>query len=251
MAAVARLQHLSVRFADREVLRDVSLEIPAAGVTVLVGPSGSGKTTLLRSLNRLNELFPAHHITGEVHLTLDGRTFEVHQGAVDLAWLRRRVAMVFQSPNVLPVSIRRNVEMPLRVVLGIRGDEAHARAETALREAGLWEEVSDRLSLNAMRLSGGQQQRLCLARALALEPAALLLDEPTASLDFRAAHKIEALIARLKGRYPIVAVSHSLEQAARLADHAVVLGDGRVLAQLEPEDLADASRFRRRVEALF
>lgn len=251
MATVAEFDHVVVRFGDRQVLRDVTLRLPAERVTVLVGPSGSGKTTLLRCLNRLNELFPGHGVQGSVRLALDGKTFDVRDAGVDLAWLRRRVAMVFQSPNVLPVSIRRNLEMPLKLVLGVRGAEASDRIEGALREAGLWEEVADRQRENALRLSGGQQQRLCLARALALDPAVLLLDEPTASLDFRAARKIEALIQRLKARYAIVAVSHSLGQAARIADHVVVLGEGRVVGQMAPGGPGNAESFRRDVEALF
>jgi phosphate transport system ATP-binding protein len=251
MAEVAHLERVCVAFGDRPVLQDVSLTIPANRATVIVGPSGSGKTTLLRCLNRLNDLYPDHRFDGSIQLTIDGEDVDVHAPGLDLAWLRRRVAMVFQSPNVLPMSVRRNLALPLRLVLGVRGEEAENRLEAALQRAGLWDEVSDRLGEDALRLSGGQQQRLCLARVLALDPAVLLLDEPTASLDFRAARKIEALIDSLEERYTIVAVSHSLGQAARIADHVVVLGEGQVLEQIEAADLEDAERFRRHVESLF
>ena len=251
MATVAQLDRLCVAFGHHTVLRDVTLALPSRAATVLVGPSGSGKTTLLRSLNRLNELYPDHRFTGSLHLCLDERTLDVHAPDLDVTFLRRRVAMVFQAPNVLPVSIRRNLELPLRLVLGIRGSEAEGRIEDAMRQAGLWDEVSHRLGESATRLSGGQQQRLCLARSLTLDPAVLLLDEPTASLDFRAARTIEALILRLKERYTVVAVSHGLAQAARLADRVVVLDDGRVREEIGPDGLADPEAFRRHVESLF
>ena len=134
--------------------------------------------------------------------------------------------MVFQSPNVLPMSISRNIEMPLKVALSVPADEAESRAEQALREVHLWDEVKDRLSQQASTLSGGQQQRLCLARALAFRPEILLLDEPTASLDFKAAQRIEELLIELKSRYTLVIVSHSLSQAQRLAESLFVLHDG-------------------------
>jgi phosphate transport system ATP-binding protein len=242
---------VSVAFGSRAALKEVSLELRTDRISVIVGPSGSGKTTLLRCLNRLNELYPDHRMQGRVELTLDGRAFDVHAPDVRVTELRRRVAMVFQSPNVLPVSVERNLEIPLRLVRGIRGTEARDRIESALAEAGLWEEVEDRLRESALHLSGGQQQRLCLARALVLEPAVLLLDEPTASLDFRAARRIEERITALKGRYAVVAVSHGVGQAARLADEVFVLADGRLVEHVPPCALEDPGHLERLVESLF
>lgn len=150
-----------------------------------------------------------------------------------LALLRSRVGMVFQTPNVLPVSVERNLVLPLAVVAGLPEAECRHRAENALKSVALWSEVKDRLSMNADRLSGGQQQRLCLARALALEPAMLLLDEPTASLDVHATAEIEDLLLHLAGQYPLVVVTHHPQQAVRLGDRLIVMADGHVRQQFE------------------
>ena len=251
MAALGHVEKLGVRFGERVALESVDLEMPAGEVTVLLGPSGSGKTTLLRALNRLNELFPGHAQSGRVLLDLDGGMRDVGAADVDVAWLRRRVAMVFQTPNVLPLSIRKNLALPLELTLGLRGAEAQERITRALTDAELLDAVQDRMHERATTLSGGQQQRLCLARALALEPRVLLLDEPTASLDFRASRRIEELIRHLRGRYTMVAVSHSLGQAARIADRVVVLAGGRVVDVLGRDALEDPAAFRRLVEDLF
>ena len=178
-----------------------------------VGRSGSGKTTLLRALNRLNECFPGCRTQGQVLLQFpEGGEVDAYDARTDVELLRRRVGMVFQSPNVLPVSIGRNLLMPLKLVAGVTGSKAEARMEQALRDVGLWDEVAERLSHAAATLSGGQQQRLCLARALALEPELLLLDEPTASVDYRSAEIIENLLQELAKRLTVVMVSHSLSQ---------------------------------------
>ncbi len=237
MNIAARVSGLHVSFGARHVLREVDFCVPAAGITVLAGRSGSGKTTLLRSLNHLNETFPGCRTTGRVELDL-GRGLEPVYGGSGarprpLNEIRRLVGMVFQTPDVLPVSVARNIALPLKVVAGAPATEIEERVRRALTDVGLWEEVADRLDLPAERLSGGQQQRLCLARALALEPAVLLLDEPTASLDVRAAADIEELLLRLAGRYPLIVVSHSPEQAVRLAARIVVLSRGRVRRVLE------------------
>jgi phosphate transport system ATP-binding protein len=159
--------------------------------------------------------------------------------------------MVFQAPNVLPLSIERNFTLPLRHALALSRDAARERMQRALVEAELFDEVRDRLHANAMTLSGGQQQRLCLARALALQPSVLLLDEPTASLDFRATAKSEGLLLRLKARYTIVAVSHSLGQTSRLADRCLVLRDGRSSAPIAGSELRDPARLRQLVDEAF
>ena len=156
--------------------------------------------------------------------------------------------MVFQTPNVLPYSIEKNLALPLRRVLGVAKREIAERIEHALRQVDLWDEVRDRLRHDAATLSGGQQQRLCLARALVLQPHVLLLDEPTASLDFRAARKIEELLLRLRDRYTILAVSHQLGQTRRLADGVVILSEGRVTARLAREELREADTFQSLLE---
>ncbi|MBN2489431.1 MAG: phosphate ABC transporter ATP-binding protein [Planctomycetes bacterium] len=246
-----RIENLSVGFKGRLVLKEINLELSPGGITVLVGPSGSGKSTLLRAVNRLNELFPGCQTSGTVRLRLDGRWIDAYRGAYPLHDLRRRAAMVFQNPNVLPVSIEKNLAIPLRAVCGLSAAEARDRMEYALVEVRLFEEVRDRLSESALTLSGGQQQRLCLARALSLGPSFLLLDEPTAGLDFQAARAIEALLERLREQYTVLAVSHSLSQTCRLARHVVVLREGRIVRELEAPQLADAELFRDLVEEAF
>lgn len=247
----AELRGLRVAFAGREVLHGVDLDAPARAATVLVGRSGSGKTTLLRALNRLNECFEGAQTRGEVRIRLGGAWVDAYAGGMPVTELRRRVGMVFQTPNLLPLSVERNLTMPLRRVLGLSRREAREAAAEALAEARLWDEVGDRLHAPALELSGGQQQRLCLARALALRPEVLLLDEPTASLDFLAARDIEELLTRLKERYALVVVSHSLPAAARLADRLLVLRDGAVAARLTRADLDRAGTLAGLMEELF
>lgn len=250
-ADAVRIEALSVSFAAKSVIFEQSLAFRGDELSVLVGRSGSGKTTLLRSINRLNECFDGCRTEGSVSVNLDERWHEVHDGSLAVEELRRRVGMVFQSPNVLPVSIRRNLTLALKLTMGIRGSEAEDRMQRALMEAGLWEEVNDRLSRDARTLSGGQQQRLCLARALALDPDILLLDEPSASLDFRATRRIEDLLVQLKERYTLIVVSHSLGQARRLADRLFVFRQGRLVEELTGTDLADELAFRQRMEERF
>ena len=239
MKAAIRVDKLSVSFAGKQVIRHLSLEIASGGPTFLVGRSGSGKTTLLRALNRLNECLPGCATSGQVELRLGEQWVDAYAATTSVETLRRRVGMVFQSPNVLPLSILRNIEMPLKVALSVPADEAEARAEQALREVHLWDEVKDRLSQPASTLSGGQQQRLCLARTLALRPQILLLDEPTASLDFKAAQRIEDLLLELKSRYTLVVVSHSLGQARRIAESLFVLHDGERIEALSKDVFQD------------
>lgn len=245
------IRDLSVCFGGRTVLRGVDLTLAAGRITVVIGPSGSGKTTLLRAVNRLNECFPDCRTRGTVRLRLDGRLLDAYRDFRPVAELRRQVGMVFQTPNVLPCSVEKNLSVPLRRVAGLSGDVLAERIEWALREAELWKEVHTRLRHNATTLSGGQQQRLCLARALALKPQVLLLDEPTASLDFRAARKIEQLLLKLRDRYTILAVSHSLGQTRRLADRVAVLRDGRLAEQFDRLQLKDAATFEALLEEMF
>lgn len=250
-AAAVDIAGLQVTAAGRQVLRGVDLRCEQGRIHVIVGPSGSGKTTLLRAINRLNDLFGRYETRGEVTVPWDDGVRRVYGDTYPREQLRRRVGMVFQHPNVLPVSIRRNFTIPLGEVLGRRGDAAEAVLRAMLTEVGLWDEVADRLDEPATRLSGGQQQRLCLARALALEPSVLLLDEPTANLDFRAAQGIENLLLGLKDRYVLMVVSHSLEQAARLADRIVLLQGGRVGLDLDVGAEHDPSALAATVAARF
>ena len=231
MNVAIRIDNLSVAFGGRQILDQLSLDIPVGGPTFILGRSGSGKTTLLRAINRLNECLDDCVTTGGVHLHLGGAWVSAYAPGTPPETLRRRVGMVFQSPNVLPLSIERNLALPLQTVAALPAAEIAVRVEAALREVHLWEEVRDRLAQPAQSLSGGQQQRLCLARALALGPEILLLDEPTASLDVKAAAQIEALMSELSDRYTLVVVSHSLGQAHRLARQLFVLREeGRVEA---------------------
>jgi phosphate transport system ATP-binding protein len=248
--AMIRLDKLRVRFSEKIVLKDITLSLWPNQLTVLAGPSGSGKSTLLRSINRLNAVTDCR-TEGAVHIRFDGREVDVYSDSIPLSELRRRVGMVFQTPAVLPFSIEKNIAMPLRVTLGLSGAALTERVAWALREVSLWDEVKDRLREPAPTLSGGQQQRLCLARVLALEPQVLLLDEPTASLDFKAAARIEALLSRLKQRYAILAVSHSLSQTRRIADRVCVLKEGQIIQEMARHELEDADAFQKLMEAAF
>ena len=239
MNVAVRIEKLTVRFSGKAVVDGIDAEFGAGALNFVLGRSGSGKTTLLRAINRLNECLPGCTTSGRVQLRLGGDWLDAYADGVALDALRRRVGMVFQTPNVLPLSIARNVVMPLRVTLGLSLDEAHARLQDALCEAQLWSEVRDRLDQPALSLSGGQQQRLCLARALALRPDVLLLDEPTASLDFKAAQLIEELLCELRARYTLIVVSHSVAQARRLADALYVLHGGGRIEQLPREVFGD------------
>jgi phosphate transport system ATP-binding protein len=208
-----RIEKLQAWFGKRHVLRDVSIDVPAHSVLSVIGPSGCGKSTFLRCLNRMHELVAGARSDGGVFL--DGE--DLYARGVDPVHLRRRVGMVFQRPNPFPtMSIRDNVAAGLRLN-GFDGalDDI---IERCLRQAALWEEVKDRLAASALSLSGGQQQRLCIARALAVEPEVLLMDEPASALDPIATAKIEELMHELKERYTIVIVTHSMQQAARVSD---------------------------------
>lgn len=205
---------LNFHYGDFQALHDINLEFERNQVTALIGPSGCGKSTFLRCLNRMNDLIPISRVDGEI--CLDG--MNIHAPRLDVVELRRRVGMVFQKPNPFPKSIFENVEYGLRVN-GVRDKEYLAeKVEQSLRHAALWDEVKDRLHESGLGLSGGQQQRLCIARALAVEPEVLLMDEPASALDPIATQKIEELIHILKRDYTIIIVTHSMQQAARVSD---------------------------------
>jgi phosphate transport system ATP-binding protein len=203
---------VSVFYGSKQALTNVDLAIGRGQVTALIGPSGCGKTTFLRSLNRMNDSVPIFRIEGEILY----HGHDIYGSNVDQVEVRRRIGMVFQKPNPFPKSIYDNVAWAPRN-LGLRG-ELDERVEKALRGAALWDEVKDRLKDSALGLSGGQQQRLCIARAIAIEPDVLLLDEPASALDPIATGAIEDLIHSLKGRFTIVIVTHNMQQAARVAD---------------------------------
>jgi phosphate transport system ATP-binding protein len=207
------------------VLRDISLDIPRHRVTAFIGPSGCGKSTLLRCFNRLNDLIDGVRVRGTIRL--DG--VDIYDPKLDVTALRKRVGMVFQKSNPFPKSIYENVAYGPRLS-GVRNRrQLDEIVERSLRAAALWEEVKDRLDDNALELSGGQQQRLCIARALAVEPEVLLMDEPCSALDPIATAKVEALIHELKGRYTIVVVTHNMQQAARVSDFTAFLYLGRLV----------------------
>ncbi|HTY89309.1 MAG TPA: phosphate ABC transporter ATP-binding protein PstB [Candidatus Acidoferrum sp.] len=210
------VRHLSVFFGTNHVLKDVSLDVTARAVTAIIGPSGCGKSTFLRALNRMHELVPEARMTGEIRLFGE----DIYAPAIEPVVVRRRVGMVFQKSNPFPtMSIAENVTVGLRLN-GVRHRKQLAeRTEQSLRMAALWDEVKDRLSAPAISLSGGQQQRLCIARALAVQPEVLLMDEPASALDPLATSKIEDLILELKKNYTIVIVTHNMQQAARMSDY--------------------------------
>jgi phosphate transport system ATP-binding protein len=205
---------LNFYYGDVCALHDISLGFRTHQVTALIGPSGCGKSTLLRCLNRMNDLIPRSRVEGQI--LLDGQ--DIYDSSVDVVALRRDIGMVFQKPNPFPKSIFENVAYGLRVK-GIRNKAFIAeQVEKSLQEAALWDEVKDRLYASALGLSGGQQQRLCIARAMAVEPEVLLMDEPASALDPIATQKIEELIHKLKETYTIIIVTHNMQQAARVSD---------------------------------
>ncbi len=208
---------LSVFYGDHQALDKVSMEFSAGLVTALIGPSGCGKTSLLTCLNRLVQMVPTSRVTGQCFMD----EFDVMSPTTDIISLRRQVGMIFQKPNPFALSISRNIELPL-ISQGIKRHRRHEIVEEVLRDVGLWDEVKDRLHRSALTLSGGQQQRLCIARALALKPRVLLMDEPCSALDPIAAGRVEELIRKLRSCYTLVVVTHNMAQAQRIADHVGV-----------------------------
>ncbi|MCG5237465.1 phosphate ABC transporter ATP-binding protein PstB [Xanthobacter oligotrophicus] len=207
-------RHITFRYGEIVALRDVSLSLQEHRVTALIGPSGCGKSTLLRVFNRMYDLYPDQHVSGEV--LLDGEN--ILAPSVDPVPLRARIGMVFQKPTPFPMSIYDNVAIGLRLNEDLTPADCEARVEDALRQAALWDEVKDILPQSGLRLSGGQQQRLCIARTIAPHPEVILFDEPCSALDPITTAKIEETIEELKARYTIAIVTHNLQQAARVSD---------------------------------
>jgi phosphate transport system ATP-binding protein len=231
-APAMRAVNLTLGFGAKTVLDRVTLDFPARAITSLLGPTGSGKTTFLRALNRMNDKVPGYRHSGDV--LLDGQTIFKDR---DLMEFRRRVGMVFQRPNPFPMSIMDNVVAGVRAHKMVPRKEFKSVAQARLTEVGLWDAVKDRLGDSPFRLSGGQQQLLCLARALAVNPAVLLLDEPTSSLDPTTTEKIEALIRSLANRLTVIVVTHDLAQAARIGDRTALFFDGRLIEEGPTEQL--------------
>jgi phosphate transport system ATP-binding protein len=220
-----RLEQLRAFYGDLEAVKGLDLEFRANEVTAIIGPSGCGKSTMIRCINRMHEEIPGARADGRVML----EDLDVYDPSVDVVAVRRAIGMVFQKPNPFPtMSIFDNVAAGLRLTSGRRGD-LRAQVESALRSAGLWDEVSERLTEPGAGLSGGQQQRLCIARSLAVGPEVILMDEPCSALDPIATLKIEELIDRLKARVTIVIVTHNMQQAARVAGRTAFMLDGRLV----------------------
>ena len=217
---IIRAQNLSVHYGPKQAINNVTINVPSRQITAIIGPSGCGKSTLLRSFNRMNDLIPTAHITGQV--IFQGQNIYDH--GVDPAEIRYQIGMVFQRPNPFPKSIYDNVAFGPRIN-GYRGNLTNL-VEQSLKEAALWDEVKDRLKSSALALSGGQQQRLCIARALAVQPSVILMDEPCSALDPIATLAIEQLMQELSQEYSIIIVTHNMQQAARVSHHtAFMLSD--------------------------
>lgn len=219
------IRNLNVWFRDNHVLKDVSLKIKENTITAIMGPSGCGKTTLIRAINRMNEVIEGSRTSGEIYI--DGHN--IYDSDTNVYELRRKVGMVFQKPNPLPKSIYDNVAFGPKIHKMTGGRGIDEIVEESLKEAVLWDEVKDRLHDSAFSLSGGQQQRLCIARALAVKPEIILMDEPCSALDPTATAKIEQLIKALAKHYTIIIVTHNMQQAARVSDFTVFLYLGMVI----------------------
>lgn len=219
------IKSLNVWFGKKHVIKDVNMKIKPNAVTAVMGPSGCGKTTLIKAINRLNELIKISRTTGEVFIDKEN----VYGKEIDVFELRRQVGMVFQKPNPFPKSIYENVAFGPKLHKIATGKELDAMVEKSLKGGALWDEVKDRLNDEAFSLSGGQQQRLCIARALAVEPDIILMDEPCSALDPAATAEIETLIRELRERYTVIVVTHNLQQAARISDFTAFMYVGELV----------------------
>ena len=243
MEPIIQISNLNLWYGENQALRDVCASIPAHEITALIGPSGCGKSTFLKTLNRMQDLVPGVKIQGQV--LYEGQ--DIYAPGVDVTWLRKRIGMVFQKANPFPMSIYDNIAYGPRTH-GIKGKaKLDEIVERSLRDAAIWDEVKDRLKSSALGLSGGQQQRLCIARALAVEPDVLLMDESTSALDPISTGKIEDLAVQLKEKYTVIMVTHNMQQAARISDNCAffLLGE---LVEWGKTDLLFSNPADRRTE---
>jgi phosphate transport system ATP-binding protein len=235
------IRNLHFFYKQFEALKGINLDLPDKSVTAFIGPSGCGKSTLLRVINRIYDLYPGQRATGDV--LIDGRN--VLDPRQDLNLLRAKVGMVFQKPTPFPMSIADNIAFGIRLYERLPASEMEDRIEQALRRAALWEEVKDKLKQSGLSLSGGQQQRLCIARAIAVAPEILLLDEPASALDPISTQRIEELISELKTDYCIVIVTHNMQQAARSSDYTAFMYLGELIEVDETETIFTKPRIGR------
>src|SRR5216683_5751481 len=235
------IRNLHFFYKQFEALKGINLDLPDKSVTAFIGPSGCGKSTLLRVINRIYDLYPGQRATGEV--LIDGEN--ILDARQDLNLLRAKVGMVFQKPTPFPMSIADNIAFGIRLYEQLPASELEDRIERALRRAALWDEVKDKLRQSGLSLSGGQQQRLCIARAIAVEPEVLLLDEPASALDPISTQRIEELIAELKVDYCIAMVTHNMQQAARSSDYTAFLYLGELVEFDETERIFTHPQVRR------
>jgi phosphate transport system ATP-binding protein len=241
METKMQTRHLDFYYGEKQVLKNVSLDMKERQITALIGPSGCGKTTLLRTLNRMNDIIPEVHLEGEV--LLDGEN--IYATGVDVVEVRKRVGMVFQQPNPFPKTIFENVAFGPRMLGQKNKLYLEELIERSLKAAALWDEVKDNLNKSGVALSGGQQQRLCIARALAIEPEVILMDEPCSALDPISTLKIEDLMQDLKKQYTIVIVTHNMQQAARVSDWAGFLLLGELVEYAETSEIFSRPRDQR------
>jgi len=225
MSVILQVRDLNLWYGDHQALKSIHMDVPANEITALIGPSGCGKSTFLKSINRMNDLIPGVRIEGEVVYS----GINIYDPTVDTTWLRKQIGMVFQKPNPFPMSIYDNIAYGPRTH-GTRSKlQLDEIVETSLRDAAIWDEVKDRLKSSALGLSGGQQQRLCIARALAVKPDILLMDESTSALDPISTAKIEDLAVELKSKYTVIIVTHNMQQATRVSDKTAFFLLGEVV----------------------
>lgn len=227
------IKSLNFWYGEKQILYDINIVLSDNEITALIGPSGCGKSTLLRCINRMNDIVPLSIFSGQI--MYEGKN--IYDSSVDVVNLRKKIGMVFQKPNPFPMSIFDNVAYGLRIQNLSDKDKIKKKVEQSLRKADLWEEVKDRLDISAFRLSGGQQQRMCIARALAIDPDVILMDEPCSALDPIATAKIEALLKKLKNETTIVIVTHNMQQAKRVSDKTCYLLNGRIVEFSETHEL--------------
>ncbi len=230
---VVEVENLNLKYGDKPALQNIYLEIPKNQATAFIGPSGCGKSTLLRCFNRLNDLIDSCTVTGEIRINGNN----IYESTVDITDLRKRVGMVFQKSNPFPKSIYENVAYGARIGGINNKSQLDEIVERSLNGAALWDEVKDRLDESALGMSGGQQQRLCIARAIAVEPEILLMDEPCSALDPIATGKIEDLITQLKENYTMVIVTHNMQQASRVSDYTAFMYLGEIIEYAQTEKI--------------